>query len=64
MKKKNQQTTKSMLNLTEHAKSITLHHDTKRMSRDMWFPTMCHFDKGRLRLLLSLETPNAVQSVA
>ena len=25
---------------------------------------MCHFDKGRLRLLLSLETPNAVQPVA
>ena len=31
-RKKNQQTTKSMLNLTKHAKSITLHHDTKRMS--------------------------------
>ena len=32
------------------------------LSRDMWFPTMWHFDK--CNLLLSLETPNGVQSVA
>ena len=41
----------------------------KHMSHDMCFPTIWHFDKCRLKtsqysLLLSLETPNGVQSVA
>ena len=43
--------------------------ENEEMSRDIWFPTMWHFDKCKTQtslgsLLLRLETPNGVQSVA
>ena len=58
-------------NVKVHLKTPSRNVNISKMSRGLRFPTMWHFDMCRLRRLtslgshlLSLETPNGVQSVA
>ena len=59
------QTTVQPMVPEETDKVKTHAHTSKiqKMSREMRFPTMWHFDMNRLRRPLSLATPNDVRSV-